>query len=399
VSAAAAPCEPSTAMAALLRLAAEAGAGAPVDQWVPTALEALAAALASDRLAVLLRGPILNADFGLHSPTIDLARRLVDHPALTIARPCLLERDPCLDGERLAPEMVEAGISGAFVFPATAGTRGLVLVGDDAAWTESARHTLTLVATTLMQACRFTAESRELQSVRDAAARNERLSTIGAMTASIAHEIRNPLVSVRTFTQLLPERANDEEFRGEFLDLTLSEIDRVCELVGELLDYSRPYGLDTVGADVVECLRSVQLLLASQAKAGGVRLLADVAEFLPDVAVAPDRLKQVLINLAMNAIQACRGSGNVSLHARATPQGLLVEVRDDGCGMDESTRARIFDAFYTTRREGTGLGLAIARRIIEEAGGRLEAESAPGQGTTFRLHLPTSAPAGVVCRA
>lgn len=239
----------------------------------------------------------------------------------------------------------------------------------------------------------------EASKLRAAAASTERLASVGRMAAGLAHEIRNPLVSIRTFTQLLPERHADEEFRNGFLDLTLAEIDRISALVGEILSYARPAsaeGRDDDGpttTDVSECVERTCLLLRSHARGAGVSLESDGGELFERAAIDEDKLRQVVINLVVNGIQACDGRGRVRVTAAAGTAArgggprLVVEVADDGPGMSRDVAAKIFEPFFTTRREGTGLGLALVKTILDEAGATIAVETSPGSGTTFRVEL------------
>jgi len=221
---------------------------------------------------------------------------------------------------------------------------------------------------------------------------SDRLSAIGTMAAVLAHEIRNPLVSIRTFTQLLPERYNDPEFRSSFLDLTLSEVDRISSLINEVLAFARPAPAELCELDVKDCITTISRLLETQAKNKGVTLNLDLCGELPRVTADEDQIKQVVINIVMNAIEACSAGGEVEVSNRERftdgTAYVCVEVRDSGRGIDEKDREQIFEPFFTTRKEGTGLGLAIARQIITKHGGFIEVESTIGVGTTFRLHLP-----------
>lgn len=239
----------------------------------------------------------------------------------------------------------------------------------------------------------------EAAKLRAAAASTERLASVGRMAAGLAHEIRNPLVSIRTFTQLLPECHADEEFRNGFLDLTLAEIDRISALVGEILSYARPAGAEgrddevPTATNVSECVERTCLLLRSHARSAGVSLESDGGELFERAAIDEDKLRQVVINLVINGIQACDGRGRVRVTAAygAAASGgaprIVVLVADDGPGMSRDVAAKIFEPFFTTRREGTGLGLALVKTILDEAGATIALETSPGRGTSFRIEL------------
>ncbi len=270
--------------------------------------------------------------------------------------------------------------------------RGLVALGSrSGGYLERDLEFVELLASQLALFCSNAMLREDVERTRELMTRNDRLSSIGAMTAGLAHEIRNPLVSLRTFTQLLPEQYDDEEFRGTFLDLTLSEIDRVCTLVGELLTFARPVsGADELSVDLVDCVERLCVLLKSQARSAGAELICKPLLPTPWVRLDEDRLKQVLMNLAMNAIQS--GGDVVEFVISECENGTMarIDIVDNGRGISEEAQRRIFEPFYTTRKEGTGLGLPIAKQIVEEIGGSLQIDSRPGRGTRFSVLLPAA---------
>ncbi len=211
------------------------------------------------------------------------------------------------------------------------------------------------------------------------------------MTDGLAHEIRNPLVSIQTFTQLLPERFDDSEFRGKFLDLTLSEVERITTLITALLDVARPQRASFEDADLAATIDSIALLLEAQAKDQGVDFNCRLPESAPAVHADEGQVKQVVLNLALNAMAAAGKGGRVELTLRTTSDAVCIEVADDGPGIPEQLREAVFEPFYTTREEGTGLGLSIVAEIVARHGGRIEIEGRPTSGTLFRVRLPTVA--------
>jgi signal transduction histidine kinase len=216
------------------------------------------------------------------------------------------------------------------------------------------------------------------------------------MAAGLAHEIRNPLVSIRTFTQLLPERMGDEEFRSKFFELTLSEVDRICALINELLAFARPAPAQLSRMNLNSCLEGICLLLDSQARNRGVRLRMQLRQGLRSIIADEDQVKQVVMNVVLNAIQACSDGGDVEIASYETAVAdkgyLCIEIADTGRGIERELLEHIFDPFFTTRRDGTGLGLAIAHQIVSTHGGFIDVKSEPGQGTTFLIHLPFNPP-------
>ena len=226
--------------------------------------------------------------------------------------------------------------------------------------------------------------------------RADRLAALGTLIASLAHEIRNPLVSIKTFTQLLPERINDEEFRNYFLNVASSEIDRLTSLINELLGFARPSEPNLQGENVNEIIERIGFLIGTEARKKNVQITKNYAANLPLILVDAEQIKQVLLNILLNAIQAIPGEGQIWIETRVVSVArdrepspfVQIEVRDTGVGIPKENFERIFDPFFSTRPEGSGLGMAISNQIIHEHGGFINLESEVGKGTSFRVHLP-----------
>jgi signal transduction histidine kinase len=230
---------------------------------------------------------------------------------------------------------------------------------------------------------------------RELLARADRLAVLGTLAAGVAHEVRNPLVSVRTFIELLPERLHDEEFRTSFRDLTLAEIERICALLNDLLAFARPAPGHEEASDLNALVLQTVRLLEPEGRKCGVSLATRCAAGLLPVAVEEGRLKQVLMNVILNAIQASAARGAVEISTRQSPppdEGWsIVEVVDSGPGIPPELAPHIFDPFVTTKETGSGLGLHVAQRIASDHGGAIRARSGPDGGTIFAIHLPTVA--------
>lgn len=234
----------------------------------------------------------------------------------------------------------------------------------------------------------------ELRRSRDIINRAGRLSALGTLAAGIAHEIRNPLVSIQTFFQLAPERLDDEEFMSSFLRLAESEVQRISSLIGELLAFAKAPSVSVREVDLNEVVERAIILLEPQAKSQGVRLSSQTTPHLRPVIADPDQVMQVILNIALNGIQASVEGGEVAVETRTVEQEgtsfCQIEVRDSGIGIPEAVKENIFNPFYTTKSKGTGLGLSIANQIINEAGGFILVESDEGRGARFFLHLPVA---------
>ena len=223
----------------------------------------------------------------------------------------------------------------------------------------------------------------------------DRLASLGQLAAEIAHEVRNPLVSVKTFLQLLPERRDDPEFLTKFLEVASDELRRMERLLDVVIDHATPPRDQGPGASasVPEVLDSVAELLRHRALKRGVALQSARDPELPEVAIDDDALRQVVLNLALNAIDVSEAGGAVRLGAQAGDGDVTLTVSDAGPGIPEALRAAVFEPFYSTRGERPGgLGLAITRRIVEEAGGAIRVGAGPGGGAEFRVRLPARAP-------
>jgi signal transduction histidine kinase len=228
--------------------------------------------------------------------------------------------------------------------------------------------------------------------------RTDRLALLGTLTAGLAHEIRNPLVSIKTYFQLLPEKYDDHEFRDRFQKVAANEVDRISRLVEELLTFARPVEPRFRSVNIHNVINEVLTLLESTAQQKGVQLSRayeelDTSEILCD----PEQIKQVLINIAQNAIESMNSKGTVFFRTRydnedETSGFVHIEIEDAGIGINAEDLEKLFVPFYTSKTSGTGLGLAISRQIIEEHLGSISVESDPGRGTTFSLHLPISPP-------
>ncbi|MBI5968236.1 MAG: GAF domain-containing protein [Deltaproteobacteria bacterium] len=226
--------------------------------------------------------------------------------------------------------------------------------------------------------------------------RADRLASLGTLIASLAHEIRNPLVSIKTFTQLLPERLEDEEFRNYFLKIASGEIDRLTTLINELLGFARPSEPNLQGEDVNTLIDKMEFLISTEARKKNIAISKYYAPNLPPVMVDAEQIKQVLLNILLNAIQAISGRGQICVETRVvqvpreetSERFVQIEVRDSGGGIPKENLERVFDPFFSTRPDGSGLGLAISHQIIHEHGGFIDLESEVGKGTSFRIHLP-----------
>ncbi|MDY7030340.1 MAG: ATP-binding protein [Thermodesulfobacteriota bacterium] len=223
--------------------------------------------------------------------------------------------------------------------------------------------------------------------------RADRLASLGILTAGLAHEIRNPLVAIKTFTQLLPERLDDIEFREHFLKVTAGEVDRLSSLVNELLTFARPSEPNLQMENINDVAEKMILLVKTEAKKKNLKINTRYSNDVSDTMVDKEQIKQVLLNLFLNAIQATPENGTITFETRQVRKNsstdyVQMEIRDTGTGIPKDDIEHIFTPFFTTKNEGSGLGLSICHRIIEEHSGYIEVESTEGEGTTFYINFP-----------
>ncbi|MDH7500333.1 MAG: ATP-binding protein, partial [candidate division NC10 bacterium] len=229
--------------------------------------------------------------------------------------------------------------------------------------------------------------------------RAEKLAYIGTLAASIAHEIKNPLVSIKTLAQLLPERHGNSEFRTHFSQIALKEVDRIDLLVSQMLDLrenSTPSRMEVLRVE--EIVEEILLLLSEQIQKHKIKVERDYRSF--PYATRGDRfqLKQAFWNVILNSIQAMKEGGILTVHTELArdggelPERVVLKISDTGKGISEEHLGRIFDPFFTTKQEGTGLGLSICYKIISEHRGKVQVESELKRGTSLYIFLPAIKP-------
>lgn len=363
--------------------------------------EVLADALQTEFVAVHLLQPTMGTyvdAYGVSAPCAasdELPSLLMKRTSLAVREEVMLEeQDP--DALRLAACLTARQIEVCAPLIAQERLIGFLSLGKkrnrDIFSTEDLQL-LSTVATGVAVALENARLYEELRNSQIMLARTDRLAAVGTLAAGIAHEIRNPLVAVQTFVQLLPEQIDDPEFRTTFLELTNNELARVTTLINDLMTFARPSPAFLDEVDLNELAAQVVRLLAGQAKKREVALTARLSSEDLRCMVDQGQIKQVFMNLLMNALQATPAGGAVTiatsmLRETETEEYCMVEVRDTGSGIAPEQKEQIFDPFFTTKDSGVGLGLFITHQIIKEHGGSIDVESEVGQGTRFLIRLP-----------
>ncbi|MBS2016842.1 MAG: GAF domain-containing protein [Deltaproteobacteria bacterium] len=294
---------------------------------------------------------------------------------------------------------------------------GLLFVADERVRDAFTPEEIALLETVSAQMGVAIANSRIYSRMKE----RDRLAALGSMAAGLAHEVKNPLGAIKGAAQLLEElgvgvKDESDPSTKEFLGIILEETDRLNRVVGSFLDYARPHAGNPVPVDVNAAVRRTVQILSSQ-QTEGIDLRLELAESVPRARIDPEKLRQVLLNLVQNAIQAMNGTGRVtvSTHVRRSGRGRWVDgppsersaplrasntdegtetveiaVHDTGPGISQKVLKNLFVPFFTTKETGTGLGLAISQSIVQNAGGSIQVQSQAGLGSKFIVSLPAA---------
>lgn len=216
--------------------------------------------------------------------------------------------------------------------------------------------------------------------------KSEKLALLGQMAAGIAHEIRNPLTSIKGFIQLF----KTDTHQGEYYDIVLSELDRINNIVGEFLVLAKPTAAVFAEKDVRDLIKDVVTLINTQSILNNVQIFVELECDLPNISCEENQLKQVFLNLLKNAIEAMPSGGNIDVKVKRKEEGKIsIQIIDQGVGIPKERIPTLGEPFYTTKEKGTGLGLMTCYKIIESHNGQLTIDSEVNEGTTIEVILPT----------
>jgi two-component system, NtrC family, sensor histidine kinase HydH len=229
---------------------------------------------------------------------------------------------------------------------------------------------------------------KELKDTVNLLMRAARLKSLGEMAATIAHEIRNPLSSIKGAIEIIESEIPEKNPKREFVNIIELEIDRLNRLVNDFLKFSKPHLPEKVEIDILELIESVVTFISPQALKRGIKITKSFETGLPAIFIDKEQIKQVFINLILNAIQSMPDGGKIEITGRALKNFIEIEIRDYGIGIEPEKRDQIFDPFFTTKNDGSGLGLSIAYQLVKQHEGDIQLRKTDGQGSLFVICLP-----------
>ncbi len=227
----------------------------------------------------------------------------------------------------------------------------------------------------------------ELRQTFEQLLRADRIASVGELSAAIVHEVRNPLASIKGAIEIIEDELAPDSPRREFAEIIKQEVDRLDALVGDFLRFARTPKPAVAPASLNEITHAVHVLIAQRAEAQGITVEARLTPDLPHVTVDAEQIKQILLNFAINGLQAMPDGGHLVFRTFSDEDGVAVEVEDTGGGVDSAIQGRIFDPFFTTKDKGIGLGLSVAYKIAAQHGGSLDVRDG-ARGAIFLLALP-----------
>jgi len=229
---------------------------------------------------------------------------------------------------------------------------------------------------------------RKVEESQQALLRSEKMAAAGRLTASIAHEVNNPLQSVQNCLHLAGREDMAEEKRKEYFELARTELDRLMKTMQRMLDFYRPGSTKMEQVDVLELLKHVLSLTSQQMGQRHIEVTTELPDSLPLIFAVNSQIQQIFFNLTLNAFDVMPGGGSLFIRARGLENGVEIQFEDTGPGIPNELRNNIFEPFFSTKDGGTGLGLTVSYNIVTAHGGTLDIVKGNGDGACFRLFLP-----------
>lgn len=231
-------------------------------------------------------------------------------------------------------------------------------------------------------------KTTELERAHAEILQAEKLAALGHLSAGMAHEIRNPLNSISLFAQILKGGLADDAEKSSYLDKILKEVDRIDNILVQLLAASKRPRFELQSVSIAEVIDRVLEACSVQVKAQGVTVRRRFLTLPPPIQADSTEIEQIFSNLFTNALYEMRAGGTLEVGLSHDEQEVAIEVKDSGGGIPRENLGHIFDPFFTTKEKGTGFGLSVVLRIVKTYGGRISADSVVGEGTTFHIRLP-----------
>jgi len=252
--------------------------------------------------------------------------------------------------------------------------------------------------------------TKELRKAQAETMRGEKLASVGLLASGVAHELNNPLTGILTFSHLVRQKIPDKSQDAEDLDLVIRETKRCAAIIKRLLDFAREKNPEKKFNDINQVIMDTVRIVERPAHLRDIEISLDLDPTLPQVWIDADQIKQVIMNMVVNAQHAVEEKGSIAISSRrvmhaqpgtgtSDPVPMVeVAIMDTGCGIPEKNLRRIFDPFFTSKDvgKGTGLGLSVSHGIVEAHGGLIEVQSKVGEGSTFRVFLPLNPPPAAV---
>lgn len=233
---------------------------------------------------------------------------------------------------------------------------------------------------------------RELQKIREALLQSEKLAAMGRLTSQIAHELNNPIYGIMNTLELLKTEIPPESKRRRILELSLSETQRLAEMLKNMLSFSKPEEEERRPVNINDLIEGILLVMEKQMKESNIKIETHLDIELPKIMASTNQLRQVLLNMFKNAKEAMPNGGTLTIRTNREDNNILVHIQDTGVGIPDEIKDKIFEAFFTTKQKvkGVGLGLSVCYGIIKGHGGDIQVESEEGKGAMFTIRLPIS---------
>jgi len=317
------------------------------------------------------------------------------HPHITSARIVINHESYLSDGftaghQRLRSDIVSNGQKIGFV---EVSYNQMMPELDEGPFLQEERHLLDGIARELLLIAEKYGAAREKERLQEQLRHADRLATIGQLSAGVAHELNEPLGAILGFAQLILKESDLPETVRRDLDKIEEAALHAREIIGKLMLFARQSPPEKTWVRLDLLISEGLYLIESRCRKSGIELVREIEEDLPEIIADPGQIYQVLINLSVNAIQAMLEGGRLLIRAGRHPEGILISVQDNGTGMTEEIRKKIFTPFFTTKDvgEGTGLGLSVVEGIVSSHGGTISVESSLGVGTKFDIVIPLQA--------